>query len=125
MRKDIASAVETLRPEGLSYTGPGRSEGRPPNEFQNNEKQCVSAVLIWAQATLVSVAMMSIPSAQNSPRFCCIVRLMTLSSIRIPRRERSAGAPLAKRSGGMRLRFGCRRRRLGRFVADQADFAQQ
>jgi hypothetical protein len=28
--------------------------------------------------------MMSIPSAQNSPRFCCIVRLMTLSSIGIP-----------------------------------------
>jgi hypothetical protein len=71
MRQDIARAMETLRPEGLSYS-------------QNSEKQCVSAVLIWAQATLLSVSMMSIPSAQNSPRFCCIVRLMTLSSIGIP-----------------------------------------
>jgi hypothetical protein len=62
--------METLRPEGLSY-------------IQNTEKQW-SVVLIWAQATLVSVAMMRIPSAQNSPRFCCIVRLMTLSSIRHP-----------------------------------------
>jgi len=65
--------MKTLRPEGLSYT-------------QNNEKQCASAVLIWAQATLVRVAMMTIPNAHNSPRFCCIVRLMTLSSIEIPRR---------------------------------------
>ena len=76
--------METLRPEGLSYR-PG-PVGRPaPYKFQNNEKQCVTAVWICDQATLVSVAMMSIPNAQNSPRFCCIDILMTLSSIGIPR----------------------------------------
>jgi hypothetical protein len=64
----IARGTATLRPEGPSY-------------IQNNEKQCVSAVLIWPQATLLSVSMMSIPSAQNSPRFCRDVRFMTLSSI--------------------------------------------
>ena len=82
-------------------------------------------MLIWAQATLLSVSMMSIPSAQNSPRFCCNVRLMTLSSIGIPRRERSAGAPLAERSCGMKLRLRRGRFGLRRLVADQADFAQQ
>ncbi len=83
MRQDIASAVESLRPEGLSYRP--WPVGRPATKrISKQQKQCVSAVLIWAQATLVSVAMMSIPSAQNSPRFCCIVRLMTLSSIGIP-----------------------------------------
>jgi len=83
MRQGIARTMETLRPEGLSYR-PGRSKDRPLHAFQNSEKQCVSALLICAQATLVSVAMISIPSAQNSPRFCCVVRLMTLSSIGIP-----------------------------------------
>ena len=72
--------VKSARPEeasGVQTTHLGR---RPLH--QNSEKQCASAVLIWAQATLLSVSMMSIPSAQNSPRFCCDVRLITFSSTR-------------------------------------------
>src|SRR6266702_5150261 len=71
--------------------------------------------------------MIRIPSAQNSPRFCCIVRLMTLSSIAIlpcPG-EMRAGAPLARRSGGMRLRLRCGWLRPRRLVANQADLAQE
>ena len=97
---------------------------------QNTERHRASVAWICAHARLVNVAIVTIPNAHNSPRFCCNVRLMTFSSIGLPPfwltatdlkvahyiqtaqaedcATESAGALLAKRSGGMGYDFaGC------------------